>query len=156
MKQFFSILFVAFALSLTASAQETIDLQVNGVGMHATEATVVQKLGKPSSRKKGGIVPCHDGETLLTWRYPGLALEFSENLEGKFTVFTATVTSPKWSVLGINIGASVGDVRRKFGDGKLTKEKGLNYLSYYITDGYANFVFKKNKLIKIDWEVNMC
>jgi len=156
MKRFFFILFVAFVLSLTASAQETIDLQISGVEIGATETTVVQKLGKPSSRKKGGIVPCHDGEMLLTWRYPGLTLEFWENLDGKFIVFTATVTSPKWSVSGINIGASVADVRRKFGDSDLTKEKGLDYLSYYITDGYANFVFKKNKLIKIDWEVNMC
>jgi len=155
MKQLFFILFVAFALSITASAQR-IDLQVNGVEVGATEAIVVQKLGKPSSRKKGGIVPCHDGETLLTLRYPGLVLELAEDINGNFTVFTVTVTSPKWSVSGISVGASVEDVRKKFGSGKLTKEKGLVYLSYYITDGYANFVFQNNKLVKVDWELNLC
>lgn len=53
MKQFFSILFVALALSLTASAQENIALQINGVEIETTEAEVIQKLGKPSSRKRG-------------------------------------------------------------------------------------------------------
>jgi hypothetical protein len=131
-------------------------LQVNGVGIGATEATVVQKLGKPSSRKKGGIVPCYAGDVLLTLRYPGLVLELSDDLDGKLTVFTATVTSPKWSVSGIHIGASVEDVRKKFGNGKLTNEEGLEYLSYYITDGYANFVFRNNKLIEVNWELNLC
>jgi hypothetical protein len=156
MKRFFLILFVAFVLSLPAPAQ-TIDLQVGGVEIGTTYPTVIQKLGKPVSKKKGGIVPCgSNDETLLTLRYRGLALELTEGLSGKFFVFTAKVTSPKWSVSGIRVGASVEDVKKKFGSGELTKEKGLEYLSYYITDGYANFVFQNNKLVKVDWELNLC
>ena len=156
MKRLFLIYFIMLASLLAVSAQQTIDLQINGVGIGATEAAVVQKLGKPSSKKKGGIVPCYNGDTLLTLRYPGLVLELTEDLSGNFFVFTTTVTSPKWSVSGINIGANVNEVQKKFGNGKIMKEEGLEYLSYYITDGYANFVFKKKKLIKIDWELNLC
>ena len=155
MKHFFSILFIAFALSITASAQEIIDLQVNGVGIGATDTEVILKLGKPTSRKKGRMNECVGGEP-LTLRYPGLVLELSEDMDDKFTVLTVTVTSPKWSVSGISIGASVNQVRKKFGDSKLTKEKGLEYLNYSISDGYANFVFRKKTLVEIYWELNLC
>ncbi len=150
MKQFFSILFVAFALSLTASAQENIALQINGVEIETTEAEVIQKLGKPSSRKKVTGHECQG--SLLRLRYPGLIME----LEDSGVVAAATVTSSKWSFSGIHIGASVSEVQKKFGISKSERKKGLDYLGYIFGDGYADFVFQKDKLVKIYWEFNFC
>lgn len=154
-KLLFFILFNILALSFTASAQ-TINLQVKGVEIGTSYSTVVQKLGKPSSSKKGGIVPCGEGDTLLTLHYPGLVLELYKNGEQNFSVFSMEVTSPKWSVSGIRIGAGVKDVKAKLGPSKLSKDEGLDNLNYFITDGYANFYFQNKKLVRVEWEFNFC
>jgi hypothetical protein len=153
MKQFFSILFVAFALSLTASAQQTIALDVNGLEVVTTKAEIIQKLGKPSSsRKKVDDNECR-GNFLLVLRYPGLTLELEDT---KYTTATATVTSPKWSFSGIRIGASIDEVRKRFGDSESERKKALDYLYYTVGDGGAEFIFRKGKLVKIYWEFNFC
>ena len=155
MKQIFSILFVAFALSLTALAQENIDLQINGVEIETTEAEVIQKLGKPSSRKKVTGDECQG--SLLRLLYPGLILTLEDgNSDEKVVVATAAVTSPKWFFSGIYIGASISEVQKKFGISKSERKKGLDYLYYTIGDGGAEFIFQKGKLVKIYWEFNFC
>ncbi len=68
------------------------------------------------------------------------------------------VTSPKWEVAsGISVGASLADVQTKFVQtDKPTKEKGLEKLSYFVNEGYANFYFRNKKLVKVNWEFNLC
>jgi len=158
MKRFlFFVSLVLLTLPAVASAQR-IDLEVKGIDVGASYQTVLRQLGKPLSRKNGGIVPCSDGSILLTLRYQGLKIELYSDDEGKsFYVFTMEVTSPKWSLSGLNIGATLKDVQAKFVQTrKPTKESGLENLSYFITDGYANFWFRNNKLVKVDWELNLC
>lgn len=155
MKQFFSILFVAFALSLTASAQQTIALDINGVEIETTEAEVIQKLGKPSSRKRGvSNNECRGGSPMIL-RYPGLIIDLDITDESG-VVAAATVTSPKWFFSGINIGASISEVQKKFGISESERKKGLDYLYYAVSDGFAEFIFRKGKLVKIYWEFNFC
>ncbi len=155
MKQLFLVLLTVFTLSLAVSAQKTIDLNINGVEIETTEAEAIQKLGKPSSRKKFEGDECQG--SLLRLLYSGLILELEDGKSNeKIVVATATVTSPKWSFSGIYIGASVSEVKKKFGDSKSERKKGLDYLSYIIGDGYADFVFQKGKLVKIHWEFNFC
>lgn len=67
------------------------------------------------------------------------------------------VTAAKWQISGkARVGENVENVRTKFGVGNLSKKNGLDNLSYYITDGYANFYFRNNKLVKVNWELNVC
>lgn len=150
MKQLFLTLFIILASSFMVSAQQTIALDVNGVKIETTEAEAIQKLGKPSSRKKVTGHECQGG--LLRLHYPGLIIE----LEDSGVVAAATVTSPKWSFSGINIGASVSEVKKKFGISESERKKGLDYLHYSIGDGGAEFIFRKGKLVKIYWEFNFC
>lgn len=144
-----------FALSFTSLAQ-TIDLQVSGVGVTTPYSIVLQKLGKPLSKKKGGTFPC--GDEMLTLRYQGLIVKLIEANDGTgFIVGSVDVTSPKWSVSGINVGASIKDVQTKFGQlEEKTKKSGLENLSYGMAEGFANFYFRNNKLVKISWEFNIC
>jgi hypothetical protein len=156
MKQLlFLVLIVFFALPFTTSAQ-TIDLQINGVQIATPYSTVIQKLGKPLSKNKGGTFPCDSGE-VLTLRYPGLIIKFIEaNDETGFIVGSVDVVSPKWSVSGISVGASIKKVRAKFGFSESTKEEGFANLSYGMAEGFANFYFRNKKLVKISWEFNVC
>lgn len=62
-----------FALSLAVSAQEMTGLQFNGVEIATTEAEVIQKLGKPSSRKRSAGNECQG--SLLKLRRPGLMIK---------------------------------------------------------------------------------
>ncbi len=152
----FLSLLIIFALHLNASAQ-TIDLKVKGVEIGTSYSSVLEKLGKPLSSKVGGIVPCSDGSKLLTVRYQGLVIELSKDVdETNFTVFSMTVTSPRWSMSGINIGADIKNVRTKYGSSKLIKDEGMDSLIYYITDGFATFYFRNKKLVKVRWEFNFC
>lgn len=88
-------------------------------------------------------------------RYPGLIIEL-ENSDGTSVVAEATVTSPKWSFSGINIGASVSEVQKKFGISESERKKVFDYLHYTVGDGFAELVFREGKLVKIYWEFNFC
>lgn len=139
-----------------ASAQ-TIDLKVKGIDVGASYQTVLRQLGKPLLSRKGGTNPC--GSTKLTLRYSGLTITLDgDSDEGNFTVVAIEITSPKWEVApGIKVGASFTDVQAKFVQTEEpTKEKGLKNLSYFVIDGYANFYFRDNKLVKVTWELNLC
>lgn len=160
MKQFL-LLFLLFIFALPTNAQITeVDLRIDGVGLTTKQETVLRKLGKPSSRKRGGIVPCCGGEELLTLRYPGLEIELFREEDGKiFSVSSMRVTSPKWKVSGINIGANINDAKTKFGQPyHETKEKRSLGLHYNVKDGLggASFYFRGNKLKEIYWEINFC
>lgn len=95
---------------------------------------------------------------MLTLRYSGLVVKLIEGSGGRnFFVASMEVTSPKWITSGITVGASIKDVRERFGqNNELSKEKGLNTLPYFIKDGYANFYFRNKRLVKMAWELNVC
>lgn len=157
MKQLFLISFVIFASFFAVSAQQMIDLQVNGVKIATPYSVVVQKLGKPSSKKKGGTFPCDNNGEMLTLRYQGLVIKLIEANDGTgYFVGAINITSAKWSASGINIGATVKEVRDRFGNSELTKKLGLKNLSYGMGEGFADFYFRNGKLVKINWEFNIC
>jgi hypothetical protein len=118
---------------------------------------VIRKLGKPLSARKGAGFPCDDGP-LLTLRYSGLRIELIEDSGGRdYFVAAMEVNSLKWITSGIAVGASIKNVRKRFGQNNKTgRERGLENLTYYIKDGYANFYFRNNKLVKVNWELNIC
>jgi hypothetical protein len=155
----FLISFTFFTLYSSVTAQVT-NFKVNGVGIASTYSVVVKKLGKPLSSKKGGIVPCSEGSTLLTLRYKGLEIWLSKDeAEKSFSVFAIWLTSSKWSVSGINIGSTVKSVKTKFGqpyhqtrDGLL----GLHYNNNRGVSGAASFYFRGNRLKKADMYLNYC
>ena len=136
---------------------DMIKLQIKGIHIeNSYYKDVLRQFGKPLSSKKRGTNPC--GGTKLTLRYPGLTvnLDPNENEQNFFVVF-AEITSPEWEVSGIRIGASLEEVRAKFGkSSELSKESGLETIWYYAGDGGADFYFRKNKLVKITWEMNLC
>lgn len=156
MKQLFLIAFIILISSFAASAQETIDLQVNGVGVYAAEATVIKKLGKPLSRKKGDF-PCDEGGATIL-RYKGLTISLIEANDGTgFIVGSINVTSANWSISNVSVGADIKDIQKRFGQSETeTEMSGLKKLSYGMAEGFAYFYFRNNKLIKVYWEFNIC
>lgn len=136
---------------------KTIKLEVKDIDIGTKYKTVIRQLGKPLSSKKGGENPC--GGEKLVLKYSGLEVTFdveSENDRNPIVVFVE-VSSPKLEVSGIKIGASLEDVRAKFGkSSELRKEEGFDNIGYFVKDGYANFYFRNDKLVKITWELNMC
>jgi hypothetical protein len=150
------ILFVFLAVPLAVFA-ETIDLKVKGVGIGTPYSTVVTKLGKPLSSKKGGSFPCDQGKPMLILRYSGLVIKLIEDNNNQYFVASMEVTSPKWTASGITIGANIREVQKRFGqNNNLSKEKELENLPYFIEDGYARFYFRNKKLVKVAWELNVC
>jgi hypothetical protein len=143
---------------LSDNPPQAIKLEVKRVDIGASHKTVIRRLGKPLSSKKGGTNPC--GGTKLTLRYSGLTVTLdSVDTDGQnFIVVSLEVASPKWEVAsGIRTGASLQDVRSKFGQSsELRKKKGMYYVSYFVTDGYANFYFRNKKLVKVEWDLNLC
>lgn len=153
------IVFAFFSLHSSITAQVT-NFKVNGIGIASTYSSVLKKLGKPSSSKRGGIVPCSEGSTLLTLRYKGLEIWLSKDEDKKsFTVFAIWVTSSKWSVTGINIGSTMKSVKTKFGQPYHQTRNGLLGLHYNNNGGIsgaASFYFRGNRLEKADLYLNYC
>jgi hypothetical protein len=151
------LLFVFPAWSLSTSAQATLDLKVKGVGVSTTYSTVLKKLGKPLLIKKGNDFPCNNEEPMLTLRYSGLVIDLIQDDNKRYFVAGMNVTSRKWIVSGITIGANKKKVKKRFGQyNALGKEQGLEYLNYFVGDGYGYFYFRNKRLVKITWELNIC
>jgi hypothetical protein len=149
-----SLLFLLLVLPLSVLAQ-TKELQVKGIKVGTYYSSVVRKLGKPLSFKKNGEYPCDSG-TIRTARYSGLTIDFIESYNNqRLFVARVNITSPRWLVSGITVGANLKDVLVKF-VGKLRKENGFKVLGSGNSDGYSYFYFKKNRLVKISWELNPC
>ena len=136
---------------------EMIDLEVNGVTIGATLEAVLDRFGKPLSVNKKGTNPC--GEKKLIVRYADLAFTFNSDENGKnFKLILTEITSSKWEVAPtIRIGATIDDVRARFGQSRpLTKKSGLEVISYLVSFGDANFYFRNGKLVKVDWNELLC
>ena len=151
------LLLFSYGLTPPAQAQNTVSLKVKGIDIGATYVKVIRQFGKPLSSRHKGENPC--GGKKLVLRYPGVVFTLDgETSLRYYTVVAVEVTSPKYFVTPtIGVGASLAKVRAKLGrNGTLAKEGGGQKLSYFITDGYANLYFRKNKLVKTVWEMNLC
>ena len=136
---------------------QTVKLDVNGVRFTTSRAEVRKKLGRPSSDKIGGDVPCDGGAARRTIRYPGLILRLaSDPGEPEFGVYAVGVTSGRWSVSGVRIGSTKNVVLRKLGKGKALSRHEPSQLGYVLDEGYADFYFTKNRLTKVFWQFNFC
>lgn len=130
---------------------------VKGIGIGASYETVLRQFGKPLSSKKGKTDSCSESiKTIL--RYDGLTITFDEDEDEQNIVVIIEVTSPKWEVApGVSVGASLEDVRAKFGQSnEVSKKSGFDVLTYFDGDGAANFYFWNNKLVKVNRDLNLC
>ena len=140
----------------TLPALEFAALRINGIGLGTPRSTVVRQLGKPLQSKRTGSFPCGDLE--MTLRYSGLIIKLERDSESRnYNVVSIEVTSAKWSVSGISVGANIKDVQAKFKYRyHKTNESGLEGLHYGNGDGGTSFYFRDNKLVSIDMEYNWC
>lgn len=146
-----------YGLTPTAQAQKTISPSVKGIGLGATYVKVTRRFGKPLSERDAGKDSCN-GEK-LELHYPGVVFTLDGETSLRYYVtISIDVTSAKYPVApGISVGASLAKVQSKFGrNGKLTKETGGQKLSYSVKDGFADFYFRKNKLVRAVLRMNPC
>jgi len=122
---------------------QVINPQIKDLSIGSKYNHIVKKLGKPLSDTRSGVVPC--GGTMRTLFYGGLILRLEVGGIEPLGLYKVEVTSEKWPVSGLRIGARRSDVVKKFGPGP-----------YYILDGYARFQYKRSRLAKIEWEFNYC
>lgn len=160
MKQTLFSLLMLFAFSLTAFAQEEVDLRIDGIGFGSTHTQVIRKFGKPNRIKNEGINECANGEE-LTYSYPGLKIGLLSEGEGKnkiYKVYSVEVTSSNRAINSdIKIGTIYEEVLTKFGKPSETAadKSSLVYVNKD-NNGFAGFTFKDNKLVKIVWEETIC
>jgi hypothetical protein len=146
-----------YGLAPSARAQKTISPSVKGIGLGATYIKITRRFGKPLSERDGGKDAC-SGE-MLALRYPGLVFTLDGETSLRYYVTVSIeVTSPKYPFApGIGVGASLAKVQAKFGrNGKRARDAGGQKLSYSIKDGFADFYFRKNKLVKAVLRMNPC
>lgn len=153
----FLLLLFFYGSTPTAEAQKTISPNVKGIGLGATYIKITRRFGEPLSSRDAGKDSC--GGEMLVVSYPGLVFTLDgENSLRYYVTISIEVTSPKYPVVpGIGVGASLAKVQAKFGrNGKLTREAGGQKLSYFIKDGFADFYFRKNKLVRAVLRMNPC
>jgi hypothetical protein len=146
-----------YGLAPGARAQKTISPNVKGIGLGATYVKITRRFGKPLSERDGGKDSC--GGEMLVLRYPGMVFTLDGETSLRYYVTVSIeVTSPKYQFApGVGVGASLAKVQAKFGrNGKRAKESGGQKLSYVIEHGFADFYFRKNKLVKAVWRMNPC
>ncbi len=137
-------------------ALEFDQLRINEIGLGTPRSTVFRRLGKPLQSKRTGVFPCGDLE--MTLRYSGLVIKLERDAETRnYNVVSIEITSGKWSVSGISVGANMKDVQEKFKYRyHKTKESGLEGLHYGNGDGGTSFYFRGNKLVSVNLEYNWC
>lgn len=143
--------------------ENVIEPKINGVTLDSSYTVVIRQLGKPVQKKPGKSFysECSESRvTPLTLRYAGLTIELSGDGKGRnFKVTKIELASSKWSIApGINLGASIKDVRAKFGEpARIENESGARILIYFHkADGGASFHLRKNKLVKIGMATDGC
>jgi hypothetical protein len=137
------LLFGMVLFAATPLTAQVTHPQVSGLDIGAKYSDIVRKLGRPISDRQGGKVPC--GGAMRTLRYNGLVLRLETGDTDPLGLYKVEVTSAKWMVSRLRIGATRREVLSKLGPGP-----------YFIDDGYLNFYYRKNKVIKIEWEFNFC
>jgi hypothetical protein len=149
------------------SAQEKlneIDLRVNGIGSGSSYSTVIRKLGKPNRTKiikfKAENACGNSDETHLTLFYSGLKVILLGDGKGRnLEVYSIEVTTNKWTVSGIKIGATEKRVQTRFGKSNSKDKKSGETIFYYVTKenlGGVNFYFRNNKLVRVEMTETLC
>jgi hypothetical protein len=166
MKQLFSLVLLLF-LVLQVLGQQTwreVDLQVEGIGSGTPYSTILGRLGKPLRRKTTrtpATLSCSgSAETDLTLFYSGLKISLlGDGKRRNLKVYSIEIASPKWTASGINVGASLDEVRNKFGEPNSREEESGETVFYYVTKdnlGIVNFHFRNNKLVKVVMTETLC
>jgi hypothetical protein len=160
--EIFFILLILLALPTISIAQE-LDLNINGVSLDSTLATVKTKLGKPISEKKrkAGEECFSKGQYFTNLKYTGLVIELLSDEKGKnYKVVSIEITSNKWKVGNtISIGSTQKQVQDKFGKPKNNStDNGETYFDYAHKGELSgvSFIFRKEKLVKISFGTDLC
>ena len=155
------LLFVLVIFTVPAVAQRSLDngAKVDGVALDASYKTIVAKFGKPLTEKTNKMDECI-GDRTRSVNYPGLHFDLVESTK-VFKVFGFEVTSSKYLVSGIRVGAAKAEVEKAFGKRKraIEKTKTGERWFYNMTDespGSTTFDFKNGKLVKIIASYMMC
>lgn len=154
--------------SIPAYSQQTetksLLIKVNDVALGTRHKAVLKKLGKPIRDVIGEINECNDSRS-REMSYPGLKLLLYEETprSGVFSVGEIEITSRRWNVSGIQIGADKRAISKRFGKAysEGPGEGAGEITSYYaISDadgpGMTNFHFRKGRLIGVYTAYTLC
>lgn len=168
MKYLIVLLMLVFSLSAHAQqsrAARQLNLKVNGLGLGTSHKAILKTLGKPISDIIGEINECNDSRT-REMIYPGLKLTLYEETAGPgvFLLGEFEVTSRKWKVSGITIGARKSVLAGRFGkplsDEPATGSAAENTWFYEIPDisgpGLINFDFRNGRLVRVYAGYTLC
>jgi len=92
--------------------------------------------------------------------YSGLEVTLLGDGRGRnLAVYSIEVTSEKWMVSGVSIGADIKDMLTKFGEPNSKEEESGETIFYYVTKdnlGGVNFYLRNNKLVKVAMTETLC
>jgi hypothetical protein len=162
------ILLIVLLWSLPAFAQQTgaksLLLSVNGVTLGTSHKSVLKKLGKPTRDTIGEINECNESRSREI-TYPGLRLLLYEDAprSGVFSVGEIEVTSWRWNISGIRIGAIDQTVVKRFGKAySHGPGEGSNVITWFYAiseadgPGMTNLDFRKGRLIRVYTAYALC
>ncbi|MBS1793901.1 MAG: hypothetical protein JSS81_08600 [Acidobacteria bacterium] len=153
----FCALFVCLSFLTSAAVAGPLDLRVRGVGVGTSYKTLLKKLGRPAARRTGGTFPCDEEGVMMTLEYDGLTVKLIRGSKRRYFVAAMTVTGAGRTVSGARIGMRTAAVRKLFGrEQSSDRTKESETLAYYIADGFARFVFRAGRLVRVEWELNLC
>jgi hypothetical protein len=156
-KLMLTLVILLFALSAHSQARYNAKnglLKINGVGLGASYAEVIKRLGKPTRIVNGDADECVGGKQ-RTVHYPGLKFVMHEDGENNFFVSIFEVTSARWNLSGAKIGMTTAAIKRRFGKADASVVESHNGLPtwYYefpdVEPGNTHFTFRKGKLVSI-------
>ena len=131
------------------------EIKVNGVGLGVSYREVIRRLGKPSRDYTVEADECVGGKSRYLV-YKGLTVEMHPRRSGNpndFYVGELEVTSARWNVSVVRMGASLAAIRKKFGPSELrnSDKKGEKVLYYFLNaPGNLYFHFRRGKLVRIE------
>lgn len=162
------ILLIVLFCSIPAYPQQTeaksLLLSVNGVALGTSHKSVLKKLGKPASDVIGEINECNDSRS-REMSYPGLRLTLYEEKTGSgiFYVGEFEVTSRRWNVSGVKIGANTSTIAKRFGKALSDEtERGTAERTWFyeiperVGPGMINFDFRKGRLVRVYAGYTLC
>ncbi|MGD9590405.1 MAG: hypothetical protein AB7Q37_15570 [Pyrinomonadaceae bacterium] len=134
----------------------TFKNEVNGIAIGSTYDELIGKFGKPEATKKGGTNPCGGEKTVIS--YKGIVFHLDKIESDRAIVVLIEITSPEWVIApGVSTGLDLSAVRAKMERlGRLEIENGSKKLIYGDGDGWLEFYFDNEKLVKIRRDLNQC
>ena len=129
-------------------------IKVNGVGLGASYREVIRRFGKPSRDYTVEADECVGGQSRYLV-YNGLTIEMHPSGENAkaFQVGQIEVTSARWNISGVRVGASPAAIRKKFGPSEFQNgdQKGEKFIPYFLNaPGNLYFYFRRGKLVRVE------